>query len=361
MTKKKTNSNSDQLTLPTINDDISNETRPLNLMKNELANTSQEAFSKSRFLANSIGFYSFLNKSKNKEEKILPFIYLSLITASELRIYNSTLEEFYNSYCKKVSLHFEGNTQDSENWGIAFFLFLIGEKPQEFGIKDNLMNIFSHIGKAVELIIEVRNGKRSTKAMLEFIRYFSDEPNDIPGLKEFIQVNNEDDPFLNLPTIKNDLFKILEKQPTIDSLKYRLQIIKALAFVLENSTKDPKDIVIDFLSNIDEETTELDIYLFALFLIRLFYGNPYEKTIPLSFLDNNSMNYIAPLSEVFINPKPIIEGAKNSKLEIEEYFWIYVRNNPKSIFEDIQSDEIEIIKTIKVKRKNFGEIISFDY
>lgn len=341
---------------------IPEEKKPLNVKNDEKENIISEAFSKSRFLANSIGFYSSLLKEKNSDEKILSFIYLSLITASELRIHNNKLEEFYSSYNKKVNNYFkgDGDIENYKNWGIVFFVYLISENPQKYGMAKNPMNEFRYIQKAVELIAEVRNGKKSAKAMLEFIKYFPKEQNTIAGLKKFVLEIKEDDPFLNLPKINNEILKIINKEELNEQyLKYWVQIIKNLGNVLENSTKDAKDIVLHFLSNKTERKSELDILLFTLFLIRLFYGSPYEKTIPLSFLDNNSMNFIAPLSESFINPKSIIDSSKKAKINLDEYFWIYVRNNPKSIFDDIKVEEVEIIQ--KIKRKNFGGIISYDF
>jgi len=361
MPRKKKNTVSEPiLPLYATNEPTADDAKPLNVKKNEIENIVSEAFSKSRFLANSIGFYAFLLKSKSSDEKILPFIYLSLITASELRIHNNKLEEFYNSYDKKVNNYFEGDAESYKNWGIAFFVYLISENPQKYGVTKNPMNEFLYIQKAVELIGEVRNGKKSAKAMLEFIKYFSEEQNAVAELKKFIFEIKEDDPFLNLPKINNDILKIIDKVELKEQhLKYGVQIIEILGNVLENSTKDPKDIVLHFLSNKTERKSELDILLFTLFLIRLFYGSPYEKTIPLSFIDNHSMNFIAPLSESFINPKSIIDSSRKAKINLDEYFWTYVRNNPKSIFEDIKVEEIEIVK--KIKRKIFGGIFSFDY
>ncbi|MBL1215283.1 MAG: hypothetical protein HND52_18100 [Ignavibacteriae bacterium] len=358
--KKKDTVGEPTLPLYATNESILDDTKPSNVKKNEIEDIVSEAFSKSRFLANSIGFYSFIIKSKSSDKKILPFIYLALITASELRIHNNKIEEFYNSYYKKVNNYFEGDVESYKNWGIAFFLYLISENPQKYGVTKNPMYEFLYIQKAVEFIREVRNGKKSAKAMLEFIKYFPEEQNTVAELKNFILMVKEDDPFLNLPQINHEISKIIDKEDFKEQrLKYWVKIIKILGNVLENSTKDPKDVVLHFLSNTTERKSELDILLFTLFLTRLFYGSPYEKTIPLSFIDNPSMNFIAPLSEAFINPKSIIDSSKKAKSNLDEYFWTYVRNNPKSIFEDIKVEEIEIIK--KVKRKNFGGIILFDY
>jgi hypothetical protein len=367
---KKQNKKVNKVSEPTLtfNDKtaVSNEKKSSSVRKDDKEVIISEAFSKSRFLANSISFYSSFLKAKNSDEKILPFIYLSLITASELRIHNNILEEFYNTYCNKINNFFEGNVEEYKNWGFALFVFLISEKPQKYGSNINPDNTFSYMRKAVELISEVRNGKKSANAMLEFIKSFKDELDAVQKLEVLIQDVKENDPFLNLPQINDKILKIIEKEELKEQyIKYWIQIIKALGYVLENSTKDPKDVILDFLSDKTVEKSELDILLFALFVIRLFYGAPFEKVIPLSFLDENSMNLIAPLSEVFINPKPIIEGAKKSKIKIEEYYWTYVWGKPHSIFDNPTKKEVkkfqrklvEVEEEVIVEEKNFGDFI----
>ncbi|HRP93983.1 MAG TPA: hypothetical protein PLH53_13905, partial [Ignavibacteriaceae bacterium] len=150
-----------------------------------------------------------------------------------------------------------------------------------------------------------------------------------------------------------------------EKLNYWRQIIKAFCFVLVNSTKTSETFISELKDNPSLIKKELQGILIAYFICKLYYDKPYEKTIPIVFLDNEKMKTIFPLSESLINYKNIIESSKVAKINLEEYFWTYVWGKPYSIFEKPEVKEvkkfqkklIEVEEEVIVEEKNFGDFI----
>lgn len=326
-----------------------------------------EKYLKCRFLASSMGFYSFLiTKSNIKDPELINHIYTALLSASEQRLYNKELKYLYDYYSEQFKMLKKVDSSEVNEIGFALFISLISNEYKNFGLNSVHNRTVEYINKSVEVVYDIRNGKKPSRAIIEFIMYFNSELNTFNGLKEFINSQNPDDPFLNFNNISKKISSLLVDNSAINnSIHYWKEILLQLCYVLERSTKDPKDVVYSFIEKDIVGKSELSIIITALIIIHLFYGRPYEKTLPLSFLDNKMMNIISPSVEIFIDPKPIIEYAQKDKNLLVKYFWTYVWGKPYSIFEKPEVKEvkkfqkklIEVEEEVKVEEKSFGDFI----
>jgi|GEM_PF-4044394 hypothetical protein len=317
-----------------------------------------------KFLSNTLLFFYSLNKHLGESGLvILPSIYSALATASELKILKGTLEDLNKTYWKRIDLILKGEFQRAKHWGLTFFLLLYEEtsinqsEEKEFPFLKFLDNLTYQLTR-------VKDGEKSINVVIEVISK-SEESQNFLELKSFLESVNGDH-FISLSKIYDRLIDLLDKV-TIkeEKLNYWRQIIKAFCFVLINSTKTPEMFISELKDNPSLIKNELQGILIAYFICKLYYDKPYEKTIPIVFLDNEKMKTIFPLSESLINYKNIIESSRVAKINLEEYFWTYVWGKPYSMFEKPEVKEvkkfqkklIEVEEEVIVEEKNFGDFI----
>ena len=293
----------------------------------------------------------------------MPSIYSALAAASELKILKGTLEDLNKTYWKRIDLILKGEFQRAKHWGLTFFLLLYEETSINQS-EEKELPFLKFLDNLTYQLTRVKDGEKAINVVIEVISN-SEESQNFPELKSFLESVNGDQ-FTSLSKIYDRLIDLLDKV-TIkeEKLNYWRQIIKAFCFVLINSTKIPEAFITELKDNPSLIKNELQGILIAYFICKLYYDKPYNKTIPIVFLDNEKMKTIFPLSESLINYKNIIESSKVVKINLEEYFWTYVWGKPYSMFENPTKKEvrkyqkklIEVEEEVIVEEKSFGDFI----
>ncbi|MFH1194714.1 MAG: hypothetical protein V1720_03315 [bacterium] len=319
---------------------------------------------KTKFISNSIGFFYYLNKSLGESNFIiLPSLICALAIASKIKILKGNLEELKQTYWESMNVILSGEFLRAKHWGLTFFLLLYGKITVSQSEKKDLP-FFNLLEGMNYHITKLKDGEKSIRIVIDVISQ-SDELQFFPELKNFLE-SITIDPFLSLGKVYEKIISLLDNSVIKDDrLNYWRQIIKAFCFVLVNSTKTPES----FISELNEDNlfikNELRGVLIAYFICKLYYDKPFEKTIPIVFLDTEKMKSIYPLTECLVSSDSIIESAKNAKTKLEEYFWTYVWGKPYPVFEkpeikivrQFQKKQIWIEEEMEVEERNFGDFI----
>jgi len=328
------------------------------------SNLSSNHYLRTRFLSNSFVLFYFLNKHLGESSLvILPSVYSALATASELKILKGNLEELNKTYWKKIDLILRDELQRAKHWGLTFFLLLYDETKISQSEKKELP-FLSFLEDLTFQLTRIKDGEKSINVVIEVISK-SEESQKFLDLKSFLE-SITIDPFISLSKVYDKIINFLDHPATKDErLNYWKQIIKAFCFVLVNSTKTSEAFISELKDNPSLIKNELQGVLIAYFICKLYYDKPYEKSIPLVFLDNEKMKTIFPLSESLINYKTIVDSSKLAKTNLEKYFWTYIWGKPYSIFEKPTKKEIKIFQKrlievdeeVILEEKNYGNFI----